>query len=183
MRASSEITGLAGVGVEHDVPRELSSNLSVEDVYRRHAHMVLRRARVILGDHNDALDVTQQIFLALLDDRASFDGRSTVTTWLYRVTTNTCLNRLRDGQTRARLIQQVLAPEAPPRQPDAGAWVMARQLLDRMPDELAEVTIYHAIDGMTQVEIAAVLGCSRRHVGHLLERAVEWARSMEVSAP
>jgi DNA-binding transcriptional regulator LsrR (DeoR family) len=41
------------------------------------------------------------------------------------------------------------------------------------------VTIYHAIDGMTQSEIAEVLGCSRRHVGHLLERAVQWARSLD----
>ena len=183
MRASSEITGLAGVSAEHDVPRELSSDLSVEEIYRRHAHMVLRRARTILGDRNEALDVTQQIFLALLDHSASFDGRSAVTTWLYRVTTNTCLNRLRDGQNRARLVQQMLAPDVLPRQRDASAWVMARQLLDRMPDELAQVTIYHAIDGMTQAEIAAVLGCSRRHVGHLLERAIEWARSTEGGAP
>ncbi len=82
MRASSEITALAGVGVERDVPRELPSGLSVEEAYRRHAHMVLRRARAILGDRSEALDVTQQIFLGLLDEPASFDGRSAITTWL-----------------------------------------------------------------------------------------------------
>lgn len=154
--------------------------LSVEEIYRRHGHMVLRRARALLRDDNDALDVLQQIFLSLLDEPERFTGRASVTTWLYRVTTNRCLNRLRDSSTRARLLEQrgasLLAGE--PRA-DATEWAIARQLLDRMPDELAQVTIYHAIDGMTQQEIAEVLGCSRRHVGNLLERARRWARSAE----
>jgi hypothetical protein len=56
---------------------------------------------------------------------------------------------------------------------------MARELVDRMPSDLAQVTIYFAIDGMTHHEIADLLGCSRRHVGHLLERAVQWARALD----
>jgi DNA-directed RNA polymerase specialized sigma24 family protein len=43
-------------------------------------------------------------------------------------------------------------------------------VLAQLPPELAEVAIYFHCDEMTQDEIAALLACSRRHVGHLLER-------------
>ena len=183
MRASSKIKEPASAAVEPEMPRDAELDLSIEDIYRRHGHVVLRRAQTILGDGNEALDVLQQIFLSLVDDPGLFEGRSAVTTWLYRVTTNLCLNRLRDRRTRARLVQDMLEPVERPPQTDASAWVMARQLIDRMPVELAQVTIYHAIDGMTQQEISEVLGCSRRHVGNLLDRAIEWARSLDEARP
>lgn len=174
MRVSSEVTDRVS-----SRERDVAADLSIEEIYRKHGHVVLRRAATILRDDNEALDVLQHIFLSLVDSPEKFEGRSAVTTWLYRVTTNTCLNRLRDRRNRERLARERMDPDAGAQQRDASEWVMARELIDRMPDELAMVTIYHAIDGMTQSEIAEVLGCSRRHVGHLLERAVEWARSLD----
>src|SRR5262245_62417259 len=123
MRGRSEIKPLARAANE-----PLRTLLSIEDIYRRHGDVVLRRATAILGDSTEALDVLQQIFLALLDDPTRFEGRSAVTTWLYRVTTNTCLNRLRDQQTRARLVKRHLEGEGEARQSDARQWVIARQL-------------------------------------------------------
>lgn len=174
MPGMSEMKPLAGTGGP-----PVRTLLSIEDIYRRHGDVVLRRASAILGDPSEALDILQQVFLVLIDNPARFEGRSAVTTWLYRVTTNTCLNRLRDWQNRARLVKRHFDEEGEGSQSDASQWVIARQLIDRMPVDLAQVTIYYAIDGMTHGEIAEVLGCSRRHVGHLLDRAVEWARSVE----
>jgi RNA polymerase sigma factor (sigma-70 family) len=178
MRATSELQELAP-GVAPEMAGEHAHDLPLAEIYRKHGHMVLRRAQTILGDRNEALDVLQQIFLSLVDDPQQFAGRSAVTTWLYRVTTNTCLNRLRDRRNRARLVRALFDPEQAGHQRDASEWVMAREFIDRMPVELAQVTIYHAVDGMTQSEIAEVLGCSRRHVGNLLERAARWARSAD----
>lgn len=163
------------IGMDDDVPA-----MRLEDVYRQHGHVVLRRAHTLLGNESDALDVLQQIFLSLVDRPERFQGRSAVTTWLYRVTTNACLNRLRDHKNRQRLLEERGNPIEPrPPRGDLADWASARQFIDRMPDELAQVTIYYAIDGMTQKEIAEILGCSRRHVGNLLERVRSWAQAQD----
>jgi DNA-binding transcriptional regulator LsrR (DeoR family) len=48
--------------------------------------------------------------------------------------------------------------------------VELRARLLSLPDELARVAIYYHMDGMTQDELALVLGCSRQWVGKLLEQ-------------
>jgi RNA polymerase sigma-70 factor (ECF subfamily) len=104
----------------------------------------------------------------LCDPPQQFAGRSTLTTWLYGATTHLCLNRLRNGRTRRRLLEGA-APSAPPA---AGADVSAelRRLLARLPDAEAQVAVYHYCDGLTYDEMARLLDCSRRHVGNLLFR-------------
>jgi RNA polymerase sigma factor (sigma-70 family) len=158
---------------------ELSS-LDIEAAYRAQGHMVLRRAKALLGNEAEAQEVLQEIFMALLREPEVYGGRSSMTTWLYRVTTNMCLNRMRNDKTRQRLLEAHVAPAVhEAHQESADTWAVARQFLDRMPDDLVRVTIFYSVDGMTHQEIAEVMGCSRRHVGNLLERARAWACSQE----
>ena len=77
---------------------------SVESIYRAHGHVVLRRARRILGSEDDARDVLQEIFASIIDKGPSFRGESSITTWLYSATTNACLNRLRNEKTRSKAL-------------------------------------------------------------------------------
>ncbi|MCE9577232.1 MAG: sigma-70 family RNA polymerase sigma factor [Deltaproteobacteria bacterium] len=147
----------------------MSDHATLERLYREQAPAVLRRARQILHDEDEARDALQEIFLALVD-RFAFEERGGTTAWFYMRTTHFCLNRLRDGKNRARLRSEHGAPlptSAPPR----GETVMiARDVLARLPVELAEVAVYYYCDEMTHDEIATLLGCSRRHVGNLLAR-------------
>jgi RNA polymerase sigma-70 factor (ECF subfamily) len=146
----------------------------LERLFRAHGPMVLRRARRILGDADEAREALQDIFASLLDPHAGFRGRSSMTTWLYGITTHHCLNRLRDRKNRARLLDEAhlaapVAAAAP-----AEAIATAADLLARMPEELATVVVHYYLDEMSHAEIARLLGCSRRHVGDLLERARSW---------
>jgi RNA polymerase sigma factor (sigma-70 family) len=146
--------------------------LDVAEVYRLHGRMVLRRARAILGDVEEARDALQELFMSLVNDPGKFRGESSIVTFLYRSTTNLCLNRLRDRQNRARLLDQRVGPAAAQAAaPAAGRAAEAQQLLAELPDPLARVVVYAFIDEMTQEEIADVMQCSRKHVGHLIERA------------
>jgi RNA polymerase sigma factor (sigma-70 family) len=154
--------------------------LDIEAAYRAHGHLVLRRARTLLGSDAEAQEMLQEVFMTLLREPDAYGGRSSMTTWLYRVTTNMCLNRMRNDKTRQRLLDAHVAPvvhEA--RQESADTLAAARQFLDRMPEDLVQATIFYAVDGMTHQEIAEVMGCSRRHVGNLLERARVWACAQE----
>lgn len=160
-------------------PIELSA-LDIEAAYRAHGHLVLRRAKALLGDESEAQEVLQEVFITLLREPEVYGGRSAMTTWLYRVTTNMCLNRMRNDKTRQRLLDEHVAPAVhEAHQESADTLAAARQFLDRMPEDLARVTIFYSIDGMTHQEIAEVMGCSRRQVGNLLERARAWACSQE----
>jgi RNA polymerase sigma-70 factor (ECF subfamily) len=144
---------------------------TIDVVYRTHGHAVLRRARRLLGDEEEARDLLQEVFASLVARPEQFAQKSSITTWLYGVTTHGCLNRLRNARTRKRLFDEHANPSGarsePPRAEDVA---MVKELLAGLPADLAEVAVYHHIDEMTHDEIAEVLGCSRRHVGDLLTR-------------
>ena len=156
---------------------------ALEQAYREHGHSVLRRARQLLGNEEEARDVLHEIFTSLVARPAQFEGGSRWTTWLYSATTHACLNRLRNHKTRLRILEASLAPAASERvEARAEDLATARQLLGRMPQELALVLAYAFFDEMTHDEIAELLGCSRRHVGDLIARGQAWATSQERSA-
>lgn len=155
----------------------MNSAERIAQAYATHGHIVLRRARRILNDETEAQDVLHEVFASLLHNPEQFDGRSSVTTFLYSATTNRCLNRLRDSATRARLLARQRPPG--PEEARADRLLQVRQLLARLPEELAQVTVYYYVDEMTHDEIADQLGCSRRHVGNLLERALDLCRQHE----
>ena len=122
----------------------------------------------LLGDRQEAREVMQEIFTSLLDRPEQFGGRSKLLTWLYSATTHSCLNRIRNSKTRLRLLESHPMEDAAER--DLEGMTAAREILARMPAELAQAAVHYYFDQMTHAEIAEVMGCSRRHVGDLLVR-------------
>jgi len=153
----------------------------LDALYRAHAPAVFRRARRILGSAFDADEVVQEIFVALLDRPERLEGEPSGVGWFYVTTTNRCLNRLRDRGNRDRLLLHHAAE--PASAPPGGDDLLAlREALARLPEELARVAVYYYGDEMTQQEISELLGCSRRHVGNLLERLEAALVTTEVRA-
>jgi RNA polymerase sigma-70 factor (ECF subfamily) len=70
--------------------------------------MVYRRALFLLGNHADAEDATQEVFLKALTNAEYFEHRSQVHTWLSRITTNHCLNYIRNQSRQANLRERNL---------------------------------------------------------------------------
>jgi RNA polymerase sigma-70 factor (ECF subfamily) len=128
---------------------------------------VERRARKLLGDEQEAREVVQELFTSLLDRPEQFGGRSKLLTWLYSATTHSCLNRIRNRKTRLRLLE-ARPPEA--KEQDLEGMTAAREILARLPQEIAQAAVHYYFDQMTHAEIAEVMGCSRRHIGDLLAR-------------
>jgi len=153
---------------------------NIEEAYRAHGHSVLRRATRLLGSEPDAREALQEVFASLLERPEQFEAQSAITTWLYSATTHLCLNKLRDARTRARILRERVAPAGEASAPNvAEAGVEVRDLLAKLPAELATAAVYYYLDDLTQEEIAGLLGCSRRHVGDLLERLKTWAAAHE----
>jgi RNA polymerase sigma factor (sigma-70 family) len=157
------------------MPRSARVSLSeIDAAYRAHGHHVQRRAARMLEDESDAGEVLQEVFLSLLDRPEQFAGESRLSTWIYSATTHLCLNRLRNGRNRARLVSERARALARPSRPaPADDVAELRNLLVRLPEDLAVIAVYHFADEMTHEEIAEVLGCSRKHVGRLLVRLAQ----------
>jgi RNA polymerase sigma factor (sigma-70 family) len=143
---------------------------SLEHLYRSHGPAVLRRARQILGDEAEAREVLHDVFASLLESPEQFAGRSSPMTFLYRMTTNNALGRLRRQRTHARLLAEHHGGRDEPTSPGPDVLVELRAWAQSLPEELARVAIYYHMDEMTQEELAEVLGCSRQWVGKLLAR-------------
>lgn len=60
-----------------------------------HADRIYNHALRMLGNHEDAEEAVQDIFLKVHRGISDFRGQSEIPTWLYRITVNTCLTRLR----------------------------------------------------------------------------------------
>jgi len=141
----------------------------IDALYRTHGHAVYRRALRLLQNEDDARDVMQDVFVELQRRGEQFDGRSSIATYLYSMTTHACLNWIRNRRTRLRLLAGYRpGPELIPARGEGRA--LAVELLAMLSPDDAALAIYLHCDELTHGEIAALRGCSRRHVGALAAR-------------
>ena len=136
--------------------------------YRAYGPALVRKAERILRSREDAVDVVHALFVDLIPRWS----RDVDLPYLYRAVTNRCLNLLRDGRTRARLLEREQpAPVGRVRLDEevVGTKLIA-QLTERLDESHLEVLVCRFVDDMTQDEIAAQLGLSRKTIGKRLDR-------------
>ncbi len=149
------------------------------ELYERYGPMVLRRARGMLGDEHAARDATQEIFERALRGWAEFRADSSPVTWLYRATTNHCLNLLRDGARHSAALDQLSHATLTEVSAGLDERLLLRAVLDQVPASLREIAVYYYLDQMSHEEIARLCGVSRRTVGN---RLVEFHAAARVAA-
>jgi RNA polymerase sigma factor (sigma-70 family) len=102
--------------------------------------------------------------------------------YLYRAVNNRCLNFLRDGGNRERLLQKQEAALRGPVRTRCDEVVLGVdlvcKLIDRLDAQCGEVLIYRYFDDLTQDEIAELSGTSRKTVGARLARIREVVKEL-----
>jgi len=137
-------------------------SVDVEALYTRYGPMVLRRCRRLLIDEEQALEAMQDTFVQVIryQHRLTSEAPSSL---LYRMATNTCLNRIRSRKRRPEdadtdLVVRIAAV------PDTAGRPMARLLLEKIFSREQESTrtmaVMHLLDGMTLQEVADEVGMS-----------------------
>lgn len=71
-----------------------------EELVRIYMRAVYGHAMRFFGSPDPAEDVVQEVFIKVYRSIGSFDGASAFSTWLYRITRNTCVDMLRSGKHR-----------------------------------------------------------------------------------
>lgn len=140
---------------------DTSSLPSFDDLHGRFAARILKLCLGYTGDYAQAQDLTQETFIRVWQQLPSFRGQAQVSTWLYRIAVNTCLNHLR--QTKRRSAEPLL-PQYEDQladKPDTHAETV--QQLYRCISQLAEIDrliISLVLDEQPYAEIAQIVGVS-----------------------
>jgi len=150
------------------------------------AGQVYGLALKMMKNREDAEDAAQEAFLKAWRSLSGFKGESRFSSWLYRLTYNTCLDQLRrrqrtqvislteqeeDEQTQA---ERDLADEGPGPEEQAISRERAavvRREMDRLSDKLREPLLLRELGGRSYEEIAQALGISVGTVKSRISRA------------
>jgi RNA polymerase sigma-70 factor (ECF subfamily) len=155
------------------------------ELVAEHQRMVVQLAVNLLGDREEALDLSQEVFLRVFRTISRFRGQSTLRTWIYRIAINQARNRHRFWRRRHRADQVSLdqhvaahgefvsAGEARPDRMLAQKELAARlkSALDHLPFDQRTAIVLREIDGLSYDEIAYSLGVAVGTVKSRLTRA------------
>ena len=153
--------------------------VDVEELFHRYGPMVLRRCRQLLRNEEEALDVSQDVFVQLLRHQERLDSRYP-SSLLYRMATNLCLNRIRDSKHRpATTDDETLHRIASWEEPEAR--LEARSVLGHLFKKHQEssrvIAALHFVDGLTLEQVAQEVGMSvsgvRKRIRALRQSLVE----------
>ena len=169
MRSSKDMHLVRGKGLGQDDDAELlrragqGDEAAVRRLFRSHAPRLHRHVSRVLGASDpDVDDVVQQIFLAALDGADRFDGRSSVSTWLFGIATRRALDaaRARWRRQRFRRLGEQIGFTGVATRPDRmfDATAEAEEALGKMTPDQRTVFLLHDVEGYTFAEISEVTG-------------------------
>jgi RNA polymerase sigma-70 factor, ECF subfamily len=156
-----------------ETERQTGADLSFEHLYEMYRGRVYSTAYRMLSNRADAEDCTQDIFVKVFKKLKSFRGDSAVSTWIYRIAVNACL----DFRRRRRLRQAVSLDDGM----EVGSTPLSvsrliESALPRMAEGYRQVFVLHDIQGLKHEEIGKILGITDGASKSQLHRARAFLR-------
>lgn len=146
---------------------------------------IINIAYGMLSDREDALDAAQEVFIRVYKNISGFKGQSSLTTWIYRITSNVCNDILRKRQRTLKTISLYqsedeekpdldIADTSPTPQElleQTEAQKALRDTIASLSDDFREVLTLCDIDGQSYESVAQILGIPHGTVKSRLNRA------------
>ena len=168
-------------GVQPDEGRNLGETCLVESqrqIYVQFRERVYRLMFHMVGS-SYADDLTQQVFLRVFQNLGKFQGRSSFSTWLYRVASNEALQFLRRNHRELRTPRLC---ESSDKRSSATDQVDNHELLEyalsRLDPQLRAVFLLREIEGLVYYDIAMALDIAEGTVASRLNRARRCLREL-----
>jgi RNA polymerase sigma-70 factor (ECF subfamily) len=162
----------------------MSKEIDFNKVYKEYHPKILRYLSQLIGNY-EADDVTQEVFTKVSRSLEGFKGKSKLSTWLYRIATNTALDRLRNPSLKHSI--ESLTSKEKEAVEDRDVWTgqkkaspelkfirkemnsCIRDYINKLPSGYKTIIILSEIEGFKNKEIADILQISletvkiRRH--------------------
>jgi RNA polymerase sigma-70 factor (ECF subfamily) len=154
-------------------------------IVERHQSKVYSIIYGILRNRNDAEDIAQQVFAKIYFSIKGFDFRSSLITWVYKITVNECYDYLRKQKVRKLVYESDLAeddartmensPVAVEKRPAIDKRMERRdylmKLLSKVSEEERSLLIHKEVEGLTVEELAEMTGLNENTIKVKLFRA------------
>lgn len=141
------------------------SREAFDEIVRRHQRPVYQLCYRFVGNHEDASDLAQDVFVRAYKSLKGFKGESALATWLYRISVNVCLNR--KALKTLPLEPMPLLDPADRRAEPADALVARRErasevraAIAKLPPKQRATLILRTYQDLPHDEIAKILGSS-----------------------
>ena len=149
-----------------------------------HQDKVYNQAYRMLGNREEAEEATQDVFLRIYRSLDEFRGESKLSSWIFRITANVCISRLRRKQlevasldepvayvdkTAAALIPDDRPGPAEQLESQETAEILRAQVR-RLPPDWAQAISLHHFQGMSYEEVAEAMGIPRATVATYILR-------------
>lgn len=146
----------------------------------QYQHWVYNIAYGLLGHHEDAEDVAQDVFLSVWQNINKFQFRSQFSTWLYKIVKNKCLNLIDQRKRRKTEPMEIddsqpwipldnVTPEQEVIQSERNQ--ILHQALDKLKDSYRTILILRELRQLSYEEIAEILDCTLGRVKSRLHEA------------
>lgn len=168
---------------EHSLIQRLKAgdDQALELLYRRYCSRVYRQAIALVGSEAEAEEVVQEVFLTLYEKAKTFRGDAAFSTWLYRLTLNEALTRLRRRKRTRETSYEDFLPQYDSDGHHLGGrysvvdW--SEQLEKRLAEKELQRILQQALDQLRPVDKAVVMlsdleGISDREIGKTLGLSV-----------
>jgi len=133
------------------------------ELYARYSSRIFTLATRMSGSPQTGEDLLQEIFLQAYRKIGSFKGDAAVSTWLYRLALNHCLDFVRSRQAKMDKATDALEADgraaiAAPRRESPVDRIDLERAMQQLPAGCREVFVLHDVEGYEHKEIAAMLG-------------------------
>ena len=172
-------------GEEADLVRRVQARdeLAFREIVDRYQSKVYSIIYGILRNHNDAEDIAQQVFAKIYFSIGGFDNRSSLLTWIYKITVNECYDYLRKRKVRKLVYESDFSEEESLRfeqtEPDKGPMYdealaqrdLVIKLLGRLSQEDRSLMLMKEVEGHSVEELAEMTGLNENTIKVRLFRA------------
>ena len=156
-----------------------------QQIVERHQSKVFSIIYGIVRSRNDAEDISQQVFTKVFFSIKKFDLRSSLLTWIYKITVNECYDYLRKQKVRRLVYESDMSEEEAQRLQNTESPRSRRQPIDvelekrdfvvkllmKVPEEDRMLLIEKEVEGRTVEELAAATGLNENTIKVKLFRA------------
>ena len=159
--------------------------MAFRDLVERYQSKVFSIIYGILRNHNDAEDIAQQVFAKVYFSIRNFDFRSSLLTWIYKITVNECYDYLRKKKVRKLVYESDFSEDDAVMMENSGAAVdpglpidevlaqrdLAVKLLEKISEEDRSLLLLKEVEGHSVEELASMTGMNENTIKVKLFRA------------